>query len=117
AQPGLYLFGRFLTDPPAKVDPLESRVIYIGMTADSLESRLCHFANSWHGKTGHSGSFTLRTWFLSNCPDEALHGHTLFVRWLWFPLKEIDSIGGIVRTLMEKYRKLHGAWPLGIGCG
>lgn len=65
---GIYLLRRFDVEPPAKVDPLETELIYIGVSCDrTLTKRWDEFNRSaYERKFGHSGGSTFNKLFCGN---------------------------------------------------
>lgn len=59
---GVYALARFEAAPPAAVNVLDERVIYIGETCDNtITGRLYQFNRSaFMGKAGHSGGWSYR---------------------------------------------------------
>ena len=67
-RPGVYLLGKFDSQPPAEVDSISAPVIYIGETCDqNLAQRWYQFNRSaFEQKPGHSGGWTFSGLYCDN---------------------------------------------------
>ncbi len=118
-KPGLYLFARFQDQSHDATDPFSPHILYIGMTeTQSLQQRLHQFQQSLDGRIGHSGAYTLRTeWLRQGLGEEVLHGHTLFVSWMWFEWDHEAYIRPREAELLAEFKRRHGQLPFANGQG